>query len=66
MGKIHKTVRFDEDVIVGVYKLASSKKEQRSFSNMLEILVIEALAARGKRKILEVLDEDINLNTRQK
>jgi hypothetical protein len=45
MAKASISATVDEDIIEKVEK--SAKKENRTFSNMLETLIKEALAARG-------------------
>jgi hypothetical protein len=53
MPKIHTNVRADEDVIEAVAELA--ERERRSFSQMLQILLEEALSQRKKRSGREPL-----------
>lgn len=50
MGKSHKSIRIPNDLINNINKLAVSEKENRSFNNMVEKLLVEALTIRGKIK----------------
>ena len=46
--KTHKTLRIEDEIIEKIAKL--SKVENRSFGNMGEVLLSEALKARDKPK----------------
>jgi len=46
-SKISKNYTIDIEITEIVKKLSKTKKENRSVSNMIEVLVTEALGARG-------------------
>lgn len=48
MSKVYKNISIDEAIYNKMKKLGT--QENRTFSNMNEILLIEALAARDKKK----------------
>ncbi len=53
MTKIHRTIRLEERVNNEVESLRRPERDNRMFSNTVEMLLIEALKERRKKRIQE-------------
>ena len=53
MSKIKKSIRVENRVIEEVESLRRPERDNRTFSNIVEMLVIEALRARREKRVKE-------------